>query len=79
MIGVGKQDAFQLLWNASGPFYPLTYLVLFAIPLWGLRRSGETALKLAGLIVLTTAIGAAMFIGYRRRQRSGSSGHRPRP
>lgn len=37
MIGVGKQEAFQLLWNASGLFYSLTYRVLFAIPLWGLR------------------------------------------
>jgi amino acid transporter len=38
LIGVGKQEAFQLLWNASGLFYALTYLVMFAIPLLGLRR-----------------------------------------
>src|SRR5436305_980695 len=37
LIGVGKQEAFQLLWNASGVFYALTYLVMFAIPLVGLR------------------------------------------
>ena len=37
LIGVGKQEAFQLLWNASGLFYALTYLALFAIPLFGLR------------------------------------------
>jgi amino acid transporter len=37
LIGVGKQEAFQLLWNASGLFYALTYLVMFAIPLFGLR------------------------------------------
>jgi glutamate:GABA antiporter len=37
LIGVGKQEAFQLLWNASGLFYALTYLVMFAIPLVGLR------------------------------------------
>ncbi len=36
-IGVGKQEAFQLLWNASGIFYALTYLVMFAIPIAGLR------------------------------------------
>ena len=36
LIGVGKQEAFQLLWNASGVFYALTYLVMFAIPLFGL-------------------------------------------
>jgi glutamate:GABA antiporter len=37
LIGVGKQEAFQLLWNASGLFYSLTYLALFAVPLLGLR------------------------------------------
>ena len=36
-IGVGKQEAFQLLWNASGIFYALTYLVMFAIPIVGIR------------------------------------------
>jgi amino acid transporter len=39
LIGVGKQEAFQLLWNASGVFYALTYLAMFAIPLIGLRSS----------------------------------------
>jgi len=38
LIGVGKQEAFQILWNASGVFYALTYLVMFAIPLVGLRH-----------------------------------------
>ena len=38
LIGVGKQEAFQLLWNASGVFYALTYIVMFAIPIIGLRR-----------------------------------------
>jgi len=37
LIGVGKQEAFQLLWNASGVFYALTYLAMFLIPLIGLR------------------------------------------
>jgi amino acid transporter len=37
LIGVGKQEAFQLLWNASGVFYALTYLAMFAIPLIGLK------------------------------------------
>jgi amino acid transporter len=39
LIGVGKQEAFQILWNASGVFYALTYLVMFAIPLIGLRNA----------------------------------------
>ena len=37
LIGVGHAEAFQLLFNASGIFYALTYLVMFAIPLFGLR------------------------------------------
>jgi amino acid transporter len=38
IAGVGEQEAFQLLENASGIFYGLTYLILFAIPLVGLRH-----------------------------------------
>lgn len=52
LIGVGKQEAFQLLWNASGVFYALTYLVMFALPLFGLRRANQTHpwwLKIAAL------------------------------
>ncbi|HXU46450.1 MAG TPA: amino acid permease, partial [Thermoanaerobaculia bacterium] len=37
LIGVGKQEAFQLLWNASGVFYALTYVAMFALPLFGIR------------------------------------------
>ncbi len=37
LIGVGQQESFQLLFNAGGIFYALTYLVMFAIPLVGLR------------------------------------------
>lgn len=39
LIGVGKQEAFQILWNASGLFYALTYVVMFAIPVFGLRAA----------------------------------------
>jgi amino acid transporter len=39
LVGVGRQEAFQLLWNASAIFYALTYLVMFAIPIVGLRDS----------------------------------------
>ena len=47
LIGVGKQEAFQLLWNASAIFYGLTYLVMFALPI----ADGRTPawLKLAAL------------------------------
>jgi hypothetical protein len=37
LIGVGQAEAFQLLFNAGGMFYALTYVVMFAIPLIGLR------------------------------------------
>ncbi|MEP7345952.1 MAG: APC family permease [Gemmatimonadaceae bacterium] len=36
-VGVGQAEAFQLLFNASGMFYALTYVVMFAIPIFGLR------------------------------------------
>jgi amino acid transporter len=36
-IGVGKQEAFQLLWNGSAVFYALTYLVMFALPIVGAK------------------------------------------
>lgn len=52
LIGVGKQEAFQLLWNASGLFYALTYVAMFAIPLIGLRGTGKRTpiwLKVAAL------------------------------
>jgi hypothetical protein len=39
IVGVGEQEAFQLLNNASGIFYALTYLPLFALPIVGLRRT----------------------------------------
>ncbi len=39
LSGVGNQEAFQILDNASGIFYSLTYLVMFALPLVGLKRN----------------------------------------
>jgi amino acid transporter len=36
-LGVGQAEAYQLLNNASGMFYAITYVVMFAIPLFGLR------------------------------------------
>ena len=97
LIGVGKQEAFQLLWNSAGIFYALTYLAMFAVPLWGLKRAPVRpsrrvklcawsgllmtvlyislsvlpiipvgsrtifALKIAGLIVVTNAVGLALY------------------
>jgi amino acid transporter len=39
-IGVGVQEAFQLIDNAAGIFYAFTYMALFAIPLVGAARLG---------------------------------------
>ena len=41
LLGVGKQEAFQLLWNSAGIFYGLTYLVMFAVPFVGMKRSTQ--------------------------------------
>jgi amino acid transporter len=109
LIGVKKQEAFQLLWNASGLFYALTYVAMFAIPLVGLRGvkpapsvwvkinafSGllmtllyvalsvvpiinvesrlTFALKISGLILVTNAIGFAIFATVRNRSVTASN------
>jgi hypothetical protein len=49
LIGVGQAEAFQLLFNASGMFYALTYVVMFAIPLVGLRSLEPAPLWLRGV------------------------------
>ena len=67
LIGVGEQEAFQLLWNASGIFYALTYLVMFSIPLFGLRRLDARPpgwLRLAagsGLLMTVLYVGLSIF------------------
>jgi len=43
MTNVGEQEAFQLLQNVSGILYGFSYLVLFAVPLVGLARTGQRA------------------------------------
>jgi hypothetical protein len=51
-LALGRQEAFQLLWNASGIFYALTYLVMFALPLAGggaLRNGAPLWLKAASV------------------------------
>ncbi|MGA9770620.1 MAG: APC family permease [Blastocatellia bacterium] len=67
MIGVGQQEAFQLLWNASGVFYALTYLVMFAIPLFGLKAVGVRlpvwlkAASLSGFLMTLLYVGLSVF------------------
>jgi amino acid transporter len=66
LIGTGKQEAFQLLWNASGVFYALAYVVMFAIPIFGLRRAGvrvPLGLKIAagsGLLMTILYVGLSV-------------------
>jgi hypothetical protein len=43
MLNVGEQEAFQLLESAASILYGLTYLVLFAVPIVGLARTGQRA------------------------------------
>jgi len=100
MIGVGRQEAFQLLWNSSAIFYALTYLVMFAVPLVGIRSPSWVrvaalsgflmtlvdvvlsivpivqvesrlifALKISSLVLVTNAIGFAIFQMERTRAR----------
>jgi hypothetical protein len=102
MVGVGHQEAFQMLVNASLVFWALTYLVMFAIPIVGrgpgmprppvwLRVAaasgfGVTLLfvvlsvfpivhvegavafgvKMAGVIVVTNAVGVGLYLAERR-------------
>ena len=46
IAGTGRQEAFQLLQNASAIFYGLTYLVMFAIPILG-QAAPSVGLRLA--------------------------------
>jgi amino acid transporter len=64
-VGVGVQEAFQLLENAAGILYAFTYLALFAIPLFGAGRLGVTPplwLRLASASGL--AIDVASWTGF---------------
>jgi len=67
LIGVGHAEAFQLLFNTSGIFYALTYVVMFTIPLFGLRgvsRRPPLWLQLAswsGLSMTLLYIGLSVF------------------
>ena len=46
ITGVGEQEAFQLLDNAAGVFYSLSYLAMFALPMIGLRGAAKPPLWL---------------------------------
>jgi len=45
ILGVGSQEAMQLFMNASGIYYALTYLVMFALPI--ASRDASPGVKIA--------------------------------
>jgi amino acid transporter len=61
IVGVGEQEAYQLLQNASGIFYALTYLAMFLIPIIGLRNTG---LRLPAWVRVASASGFLMTLLY---------------
>src|SRR5919199_1581195 len=64
LLGVGMQEAYQLLENAATIFYATSYVVLFAIPLFAAARVGLRAplwLKVASLSgLLVSLLGMAL-------------------
>ena len=59
MLNVGEQEAYQQLENISGILYGLTYLVLFAVPLVGLARTGARApmwIRVAAAVGFATTV-----------------------
>ncbi|MES2177537.1 MAG: APC family permease [Gemmatimonadota bacterium] len=66
-VGVGQAEAFQLLFNASGMFYALTYVVMFAIPIVGLRGVSPRpplwlrGAAVSGLMMTLLYIGLSVF------------------
>jgi len=62
LIGVGKQEAFQLLWNSAGIFYALTYLALFAVPLFGMKRASVRPPWWVKLCALSGLLMTALYV-----------------
>lgn len=61
MLGVGEQEAFQMVVNASFIFYALTYLIMFAIPLIG-KRGIHNHFSLP--VKIAACCGGAMSLGF---------------
>jgi amino acid transporter len=62
LIGVGQAEAFQLLFNAGGTFYALTYVVMFAIPLIGLRAVTPRPPRLLRLASLSGLLMTLLYV-----------------
>jgi amino acid transporter len=63
LLGVGKQEAFQLLWNSAGIFYALTYLAMFAVPLVGMKRAPAKPPWWVKLCAVSGFLMTAMYVG----------------
>lgn len=61
-VGVGQQEAFQLIDNAGGIFYAIAYLILFAIPIFGLRRHMRCAPLWLKIIAAVGALTTLLYI-----------------
>jgi amino acid transporter len=67
VAGAGQQEAFQLLQNASGIFYALAYMAMFALPLVGRQREivkpalWLQAAALSGFIITAMYLVLALF------------------
>lgn len=64
LIGVGHQEAFQLLDNAAGVFYASTYMVLFAIPLIGMKSFGVRAPLWLKIVSTSGFLVSLFYIGF---------------
>jgi amino acid transporter len=62
LVGVGQAEAFQLIFNAGGIFYAITYLVMFAIPLWGLRKVAAPTPMWLKLLSLSGLLMTALYV-----------------
>jgi len=67
LVGVGQAEAFQLLFNAGGIFYALSYVVMFAIPIFSRRALGTRpplwlqAASLSGLLMTLLYVALSVF------------------
>ncbi len=67
LVGVGEQEAYELLLTWGFTFYGIAYLALFAIPLFAPKKSGirpRLALRVAaasGLLVTLLFVGLSIF------------------
>ena len=64
LTNVNAQEAFQLLDNAGGVFYAATYLVLFAIPLIGMKAFGVRAPWWLKIACVSGFLATVVYIGY---------------